>query len=169
MLNRRRRQAFLGAGGGITHVRYIKMEKQDAAVGGHYTYELKFFYKGVEVSIASAKLSSSGLDSFNAAALVDNNNLSIAFWTDSSGPGSHFTYDDGAGNGIIIDEIRVYVGPGVKADWGLLIGNDSGNLQRMTITETDPVSALDNNALDVNIATYDWVSLKFDPAEYTGV
>lgn len=169
MLSRRRnRKALIGAGASsATPVRYLRLIKQNNGAGGNYHKEVKIFVGGVEISLFAGNLSHQGLQGFSATHAVDGNLGSIAFWTDTTGIGDYLQIDLGAGNEVAIDEVRLYVDNNVTAQWGVFVGNDTSDLQRMTITEATPSDALVSNALDVNDTVTQWYIAKWDASEYT--
>ena len=80
---------------------------------------------GAAVTITSGMLSQSGLSSFNASQLVDGNNATGGFNTDSAGIGSYLQIDFGAGNEKDLHSWNYRTNGALTAIWDIEYSDDA--------------------------------------------
>ena len=107
--------------------RYYRLYKTSSNAGGGYHEEMKVYVDDVEQTLTTSMLSQHSLQAWVPAQLIDNNNSSHGFHTDSANVGSFVKIDFGSGNEKSLNKWQFYVGDPQSVVWSIQYSNDNSN------------------------------------------
>ena len=101
----------------LTPYRYWQTIKTSTENGGGYHSELEVYSSSTKHTITAGMLSEDDVQAWNATQMVDGNQGTNGFHTDSADVGAYVRIDFGAGNEKSIDKFRYYVTNPASCTW----------------------------------------------------